>query len=459
MAAFLCGKGQILWDVTVDTGYVQPMNFLALGSRNMFNANNKAVDYLFRALCQPEFDRVHTEHLTCRIWSVLKEAHVGNAQVQARMYVTYRREYENFTHLPGACIDAFFQRFTVVVNNMRANVDVLLYDDHDRAVKLLHSLDRTVWGGKFEAIVESEKYDTLAMNELFSKLKLVEVDRGMTAKIEGPIDSHSLALIGGSKGKTNANPSTRMFSLSSLMSMLDQEFGVLGEDELALLTRRLERLHENQVNMRRNMRTCFQCGKPGHFVADFPEKDENKDIYKHKSKTDGKYRSRRDHKIKHNNKHKDERRSRKKESRRDELPFLRQENERLGLLLDNRDDMLREAKKMKKELRVSLEDARIRVAELETQNLDAKLEIDSLKASPVVSDEVECADCPIFLADLAMFKEKHASKCEELHLLRVEVAELKSRPALLGASTSCPVLHGKIDEMHAYTVSLEAKLK
>jgi hypothetical protein len=38
-----------------------------------------------------------------------------------------------------------FQRFTVVVNNMRANVEVLPYDDHDRAVKLLHSLDRTIW--------------------------------------------------------------------------------------------------------------------------------------------------------------------------------------------------------------------------------------------------------------------------------------------------------------------------
>jgi hypothetical protein len=205
--------------------------------------------------------------------------------------------------------------------------------------------------------------------------------------------------------------------------MPDEEFDVLGEDELALLTRRFERLHENRVNMRRNTRTCFQCGKPGHFVADSPEKVENKDGYKHKSRTDGKYRSRRDHKSKHENKHKDERRSRKKESRgkaramvrvsdvdssfaystssssssedegdrrkskkssknlsglscfardgfctmalssgskkstqsdldsdyddevRDELPFLRQENERLGLLLDNRDDMLREAKK------------------------------------------------------------------------------------------------------------------
>jgi hypothetical protein len=133
---------------------------------------------------------------------------------------------------------------------MRANVDVLPYDDHDRAVKLLHSLDRTIWGGKFEAVVESENYDTLTVNELFSKLKSAEVDRGMTAK-----------------------------------------FDVLGEDELALLTRRFERLHENRVNMRRNMRTCFQCGKPGHFVADCPEKVENKDDYKHKPKNDGKYKN------------------------------------------------------------------------------------------------------------------------------------------------------------------------
>jgi hypothetical protein len=201
MAVFLRGKGQILWDVTVDTSYVQPMNYLTLGSRDMFDADNKAVDYLFHALCQPEFDWVHTESLACRIWSVLKEAHVGNAKVQARMYATYLREYENLTHLPGESIDALFQRFTVVVNNMRANVDVLPYEDDDRAVKLLHSLDHTVWGRKFEAIVESDKYDTLTVNELFSKLKSAEVDRGMTTKIEGPTDSRSLALIGGSKGK------------------------------------------------------------------------------------------------------------------------------------------------------------------------------------------------------------------------------------------------------------------
>jgi hypothetical protein len=81
MAALLYGKGQILWDVTVDTTYVHPMNFLALRSRDMFGANNMAVDYLFRALCQSDFDRVHTENLACRILTLLDEAHVGNAQI------------------------------------------------------------------------------------------------------------------------------------------------------------------------------------------------------------------------------------------------------------------------------------------------------------------------------------------------------------------------------------------
>jgi hypothetical protein len=85
---------------------------------------------------------------------------------------------------------------------MRANVTVLPYDDHDRPVELLHSLDRTVWSGKVEAILESEKYETLTVDELFSKLKSSEVDRGVRAKIEDPTDPHCLDLVSGSR--TNA---------------------------------------------------------------------------------------------------------------------------------------------------------------------------------------------------------------------------------------------------------------
>jgi transcriptional regulator NrdR family protein len=100
MTAFVRDKGQILWDVTVNTAYVLPVNFLAPGSRDVFDTN-KAVDYLYHALCQSEFDRVQIEDLACRIWEQLKNAHAGNAQVQARLFATYWREYENFTHLPS----------------------------------------------------------------------------------------------------------------------------------------------------------------------------------------------------------------------------------------------------------------------------------------------------------------------------------------------------------------------
>jgi hypothetical protein len=305
MAAILCDKGHILWDVTVNTTYVHPLNFLAPGSREMFDANNKADDYMYHSLCQSEFRRVRTEDLACRIWEQLKNAHVGNAQVQDRLFATYRREYENFTHLPGESKDAMFQHFTVIVNNMRANVVVLPYDDHDRAVKLLHSLNHTVWSRKVETILESEKYETPTVDELFSKLKSSEVDRGVRAKIKNPTDPHNLALVSGSR--INANMSSRHFSLSCLVSMPDEEFDMMGEEDLALLSRRFEPMYMNQKNAKRSSGMCYQCGKHGHFITECLEAVEVKPEHKHCPRTDHKHRSRDDYK----GKYKSERRLRK----------------------------------------------------------------------------------------------------------------------------------------------------
>jgi hypothetical protein len=58
-----------------------------------------------------------------------------------------------------------------------------------------------------------------------------------------------------------------------------------------------------------------------------------------------------------------------------------------------------------------------------------------------------------------VLKEKYASNVEELVVLRVELDEMKSRPSLLSACTSCPVLHEKLDVSLVYARSLEAQLK
>jgi hypothetical protein len=81
------------------------------------------------------------------------------------------------------------------------------------------------------------------VNELFSKLKSAKVDRGLIDRLESLTDSHILALVGGEVA--NSSASLKMYSLTSLMSLLDEEFNVLGVDEPVLLTRQFERLHKN----------------------------------------------------------------------------------------------------------------------------------------------------------------------------------------------------------------------
>jgi hypothetical protein len=52
--------------------------------------------------------------------------------------------------------------------------------------------------------------------------------------------------------------------------------------------------------------------------------------------------------------------------------------------------VLRDAKKMRRDLRAQLENASEKVGELGSKLLELKLENDSLKLTPTTSDDVEC---------------------------------------------------------------------
>jgi hypothetical protein len=99
------------------------------------------------------------------------------------------------------------------------------------------------------------------------------------------------------------------------------------------------------------------------------------------------------------------------------------------------------------------------VVELESLLDDARAQIDSLNSTLILTNKSECTDCSTFLSELTVLKEKYSSKVKELDVLRVELDEMKSRPSLLGACTSCPVLHEKLDVSLVYDRSLEAQVK
>jgi hypothetical protein len=139
--------------------------------------------------------------------------------------------------------------------------------------------------------------------------------------------------------------------------------------------------------------------------------------------------------------------------------FLIVDNARLNDLLENRNDVLRKTNKEKREYWSLLGEAKEKVVELESLLDDARDQIDSFKSAPVMINEPKCTYCSTFLGELTVLKEKYASKVEELDVLRVELDDMKSRPSLLGACTSCPVLHEKLDVSLVYARSLEAQQK
>jgi hypothetical protein len=109
---FLERKGADLVGCDIDENYVTPENRKAPRGRENIEANARAVDYLFLALCQDEFERVMGKDQACKIWGKLKVAHGGDSHVWGRLFNVYRNEYENFVHLPGESIDAMFHHFT-----------------------------------------------------------------------------------------------------------------------------------------------------------------------------------------------------------------------------------------------------------------------------------------------------------------------------------------------------------
>ena len=95
-------------------------------------------------------------------------------------------------------------------------------------------------------IIEYAGYATLIVNELFSKLKAMEVDSQTRAKLNGAPPSKSIALVTSPGGSSSNADSTLGFSLASLPSILDEQLETLGHDDLCLLISKFQRIYHNR---------------------------------------------------------------------------------------------------------------------------------------------------------------------------------------------------------------------
>ena len=100
-----------------------------------------------------------------------------------------------------------------------------------------------MWEVKVEAIIESPNYETLTVDELFSKLRSTEIDNKSRAKLESPFNP-TMALFS-SLSESSANTSHLCFALSSLYQSSRWRCLVLGDKELALIMNKFKHLHNS----------------------------------------------------------------------------------------------------------------------------------------------------------------------------------------------------------------------
>jgi hypothetical protein len=68
------------------------------------------------------------------------------------------------------------------------------------------------------------------------------------------------------------------------VSIPDEEFDVLGKEDLVLRSRRFEHIYTNRKNARRSSGMWYRCRKHEHFIAECPKAMEVKSEHKHRSR-------------------------------------------------------------------------------------------------------------------------------------------------------------------------------
>jgi chromosome segregation ATPase len=113
---------------------------------------------------------------------------------------------------------------------------------------------------------------------------------------------------------------------------------------------------------------------------------------------------------------------------------LAAEIEELNAALASQDKLLRQAARERREFRSKYE--------------STLRELESTRASVVVSDETECDECTLYMSNITTLQTKYSTLLDERD-------ELRSRSILLGACTVCPSLQSELAEIDTRIALIE----
>jgi hypothetical protein len=228
--------------------------------------NAQATTILLASLCRDEYNKVSGLDNAKQIWDTLKISHEGNDATIITKMELVEGELGRFAMIRGEEPTQTYNRLKTLVNKIRSYGSTR-WMDHD-VVRLMLRSFTVIDPHLVNSIRKNPRYTKMTPEEILEKFvsgcMMIKEARYVDNALNGPkpiYEPQPVAL--------KATSSSR----EALPSKVAQvEAAGLNEDEMALIIKRFKtalkgrKEHPNKSKAK-GKRSCFKCGKTGHFIA------------------------------------------------------------------------------------------------------------------------------------------------------------------------------------------------
>jgi hypothetical protein len=226
---------------------------------------------LLASLCRDEYNKVSGLDNAKQIWDTLKISHEGNDATMITKMELVEGELGRFAMIRGEEPTQTYNRLKTLINKIRSYGSTR-WTDHD-VVRLMLRSFTVIDPHLVNPIRENTRYTKMTPDEILGKFMsgcmMVKEARYVDDALNGPLpiyESQPVALKATSSKEALPNKVAQVEAVG------------LNEDEMALIIKRFKtalkgRKEYPNRNKTRGKRSCFKCGKTGHFIANCPDND------------------------------------------------------------------------------------------------------------------------------------------------------------------------------------------
>jgi hypothetical protein len=268
-----------IWEI-VESGMQFDSTDSPIFINEQIHKNAQATTVLLASLCRDEYHKVSGLDNAKQIWDTLKISHEGNDVTMLTKMELVEGELGRFAMIRGEEPTQTYNRLKTLVNKIRS-YGSMRWTDHDVIRLMLRSF--TVLDPHLvNNIHENPRYTKMSPEEILGKFvsgqMMIKEARYVDDALNGPIHEPQIMDLKATRSK-EALPS----------KVAQVEAAELNEEEMALIIKRFKtalrgrKEHPNK-NKTKGKRSCFKCGKIGHFIANCPDNDSDQEQEKKREK-------------------------------------------------------------------------------------------------------------------------------------------------------------------------------